>query len=262
MQANGKVGVVARGYFPLVHHRNRVGDNAKRAGLRFGRSIMRNPFRFMLAAVLFTTLFLVGACRNGADSQTEAANKEPSRSLWDRLKHPTERKLVVAAGTEFSVRLEETLSSASSHNGDSFAGTLDQPLVVDGIEAIPQGARVAGRVVAARASGHLETPPELAVTLTSLEGDGKTYNVVTTDYGLAGRSHKKRNSAWIGGGAAGGALLGALLGGKKGAAVGAVAGAGGGTATAYATGKKDIVLPAESVLRFSLREPLTVVKAS
>jgi len=57
-------------------------------------------------------------------------------------------------------------------------------------------------------------------------------------------------------------LLGALLGGKKGAAVGAVAGAGGGTATAYATGKKDIVLPAESVLRFSLREPLTVVKAS
>jgi len=223
---------------------------------------MRNSFRFTLAAILLTTLFLVGACRNGADSQTEAASREPSKSLWDRLKHPTERKLVVAAGTEFSVRLDETLSSASNHSGDSFAATVDQPLFVDGIEAIPQGARVTGRVVVARASGHLQTPPEIAVTLTSLEGNGKTYDVATTNYGLAGRSHKKRNTAWIGGGAVGGALLGALLGGKKGAGVGAMAGAGGGTATAYATGKKDIVLPAESVLRFSLREPLTVVKAS
>jgi hypothetical protein len=222
---------------------------------------MRNPHRLLLSAILITVLLLGGACRNGADSQTQAASKEPSKGLWEKLTHPTERKLVLAAGTEFSVRLDDTLSSASNHSGDGFSGTLDQPLVVNGVEAIPQGARVTGQVVAARASGHLETPPELAVTLTSLEADGKTYNLVTTDYGLAGRSHKKRNTAWIGGGAAGGALLGALLGGKKGAAIGAMAGAGGGTATAYATGKKDIVLPAESVLRFSLREPLTVAKA-
>jgi hypothetical protein len=222
---------------------------------------MRNPLRISLAAILITTILLFGACRNGADNQTQAASNEPSKGILDRVLHPTERKLVVAAGTEFSVRLDDTLSSASSRSGDSFTATLDQPLVVGGVEALPQGARVTGQVVAARASGHLKTPPELAVTLTSLEADGKTYDLVTTDYGLAGRSHKKRNTAWIGGGAAGGALLGALLGGKKGAAIGAMAGAGGGTATAYATGKKDIVLPAETILRFTLREPLTVVKS-
>jgi hypothetical protein len=59
-----------------------------------------------------------------------------------------------------------------------------------------------------------------------------------------------RNAELIGGGTAAGALLGALAGGKKGAAIGAAVGAGAGTATAYMTGKKEIVIPAETLLTF------------
>ena len=57
----------------------------------------------------------------------------------------------------------------------------------------------------------------------------------------------------IGGTAAVGAFIGALAGGGKGAAIGAGAGAGAGTAGAAATGKKDVRLPAEAVVSFTLR---------
>ncbi len=224
---------------------------------------MRIISRVLLAFSISAALILVGACNNGPSDQAQAApNSNDQKGFWASLTHQKERKLVVAAGTELRVRLDNSLSSASNRSGDGFTATLDGPLVSNGVEVAPDGARVTGSVIAAQASGHLQTPPELAVTLTSIETNGKTYDLVTTDYGLRGRSHKKRDAAWIGGGAAGGGLLGALLGGRKGAAIGAIAGAGGGTATAYATGKKDIVLPAESVLRFALREPLTIVKSS
>lgn len=224
---------------------------------------MRTITRVLLSLTISATLFLAAACQSGTTGQTQAApNPNQDKGFWASLTKPKEQRLVVAAGTELRIRLDDSLSSASNRSGDQFTATLDGPLVSNGIAVVPGGARVTGTVIAARASGHLQTPPELAVTLTSVEANGKTYDLVTTDYGLRGRSHKKRNTAWIGGGAAGGALLGALLGGGKGAAIGAAAGAGGGTATAYATGKKNIVLPAESVLRFSLREPLTIVKSS
>ena len=60
-------------------------------------------------------------------------------------------------------------------------------------------------------------------------------------------------------GASGG--FGALLytrGAGDGAAIGAGAGAGAGTAGAAFTGKRDITIPAETRLRFKLKEPLEV----
>jgi hypothetical protein len=53
-------------------------------------------------------------------------------------------------------------------------------------------------------------------------------------------------------------LIGALAGGGKGAAIGAAAGAGAGTAGAAATGKKDIVFPAETRLVFTTRAPISI----
>src|SRR5262249_13550722 len=58
--------------------------------------------------------------------------------------------------------------------------------------------------------------------------------------------------AKIGGGAAGGALIGGLIGGGKSAAIGAGAGGAGGTGAAAATGKRQAVIPAESVITFTI----------
>ena len=77
---------------------------------------------------------------------------------------------------------------------------------------VPRGANVTGRVVYAKPSGRLRGPAELTVTLTSLEVGGQTYSIVTTHKSWRGKSHKKRNLEWIGGGAGAGSLVGVAAG--------------------------------------------------
>jgi hypothetical protein len=168
--------------------------------------------------------------------------------------------VTIPDGTPIAVRLADSIGSARSAGGERFEATLDQPIVVNGSVVVPQGARVTGRVLVARPSGHLKTPAELAVTLTSLEAGGQSYEIATSQRSWRGKSHKGRNAKWIAGASGAGALIGALVGHGEGALIGAGIGAGGGTATAYATGKKDITLPPETELRFVLRQPVTITE--
>jgi hypothetical protein len=125
---------------------------------------------------------------------------------------------------------------------------------------LPRGASFSGRVTGSVPSGRLKTPARLSVTLASLEWKGMTYPVTTSSVSRSVKSHKKRNLALIGGGGGAGALIGGLAGGGTGALIGAGAGAAAGTAGAYATGKKDVVLPAETLLTFRLQAPVKIKK--
>jgi len=162
------------------------------------------------------------------------------------------------AGTGVAVRLQDTLSSQGSAAGQEFTAVLDEPIMVNEKAVAPKGATVYGQVVAARRSGRLRTPAALSLRLTALEVNGKPQAIDTNVVGGRGRSHKKRNLAWIGGGSAVGAAIGAIASGGTGAAIGAGAGAGAGTLTAFLTGKKDIVYPAETRLVFRLSNPAMV----
>jgi hypothetical protein len=150
------------------------------------------------------------------------------------------------------------LSSAASQSGDSFDAVLDEPIVIDGQTVAPRGAAVTGRVVAAKASGRLQDPGYLRLTLTSIEVNGKALPLQTSSIFAKGGSHEKRNLAMIGGGAGAGALIGGIAGGGKGALIGSAIGAAGGTGTAYATGKKDAGFSAERRLTFRLTQPVPV----
>ncbi|HUI42317.1 MAG TPA: hypothetical protein VL523_10140 [Terriglobia bacterium] len=174
---------------------------------------------------------------------------------------PATAQVTIPDGTPIAVRLQESLGSARSERGETFHATLAAPLEVNGAEVVPSGANVTGRVLLARPSGHFKTPAELSVTITSFELNGQRYSIVTSHRSWRGRSHKKHNLKWIAGGSGAGALIGAVVGHGVGAAIGAGVGAGGGTAAAYATGKKNIVLPSETRLRFILREPVTVTES-
>jgi hypothetical protein len=183
--------------------------------------------------------------RTRTDAAGNSAENQPSR-------------VTIPDGTPVEIRLTQALGSAGSVSGQSFAATLDAPIVVDNIVVVPRGANVTGRVLYAKRSGRLKGPAKLTVTLTSLEVGGLDYGIVTAHKSWRGKSHKKRNLAWIGGGAGAGSLIGVAAGGGVGAAIGAGVGAGGGTVTAFVTGRKNIVLPSESRLYFVLRRPVTV----
>jgi hypothetical protein len=62
----------------------------------------------------------------------------------------------------------------------------------------------------------------------------------------------------MGGGAAGGALIGGLAGGGKGAGIGALVGAAGGLVGGAFTANKQIEIPAETALTFTLAESLSL----
>ncbi len=98
----------------------------------------------------------------------------------------------------------------------------------------------------------------LSLVLDAVQVDGKTYDLRTTLGNRTGRNHKKRNFAWIAGGAGGGALIGAVAGGGEGALIGGPVGAGAGTAVAYFTGKRNIHLRPETPLTFRLEQPVTI----
>jgi hypothetical protein len=160
--------------------------------------------------------------------------------------------------TAILVTLDEALASNQNRPGDHFDATVSEPVVVDGKTVIPQGAHAEGLVVDARQSGRLMGRARLELALQAVDVNGQDYDVRTISHARIGRNHKKRNWAWIGGGAAGGALIGAAAGGGEGALIGGPVGAGAGATVALLTGKKDIKLRPETPVKFELSEPVTI----
>ncbi len=167
---------------------------------------------------------------------------------------PAPRTYTVPVGTRLAVRIQQTISAKQSNVGDTFSGTLAQSVVVRGASVIRAGAPVTGKVTAAKGQGRFKGSGDLAIALTRV-GD---YEVSTSSYEAVSKGKGKRTAGFIGGGGGGGALIGGLAGGGKGALIGGLLGAGAGTAGAMLTGNKDITVPAESVVSFSLTEPVTI----
>jgi hypothetical protein len=172
--------------------------------------------------------------------------------------HPATVPVTVPEETAIHVTLDQGISSNQNRPGDHFEATISEPVVLNDKTVIPQGTPVEGLVVDARPSGHLMGRAHLQLALESMQLYGKTYDLKTSRSYRRGGNHKKRNWAWIGGGAGGGALIGAAAAGGKGALIGGPIGAGAGTAVAYFTGKKDIHLRPETRLEFRLNQPVIV----
>jgi hypothetical protein len=217
-------------------------------------------------AVLILMIGFMIACEKatGVPGDDSASADDSQRVSFDRESRPagilpSRRSLAPAVaklpeGTPITIRLQSTVSSASSSAGDSFEGTLDDPIVIEGQTAIPRGAAVTGRVLAAKASGRLRDPGYLRIALASIKVEGHTVAIETSSLFVKGGSHEKRNLAMIGGGTGAGALIGGVAGGGKGALIGSAIGAAGGTGTAYATGKKEVSFGEERRLTFRLAQ--------
>ena len=162
----------------------------------------------------------------------------------------------IASGTVVHVRLLDTLDTKRNRAGDRFTATLDEPLVSRDRVIVPKGTPFKGHIVQARQSGRFKGRAAMALSLDSFELNGVNYPLDTTRSARASKGHKKRNWLWIGGGSGGGAAIGAIAGGGAGALIGAGAGAAAGTAGAAITGKRNLTIPVETRLAFTLRSPV------
>ena len=166
--------------------------------------------------------------------------------------------LSVPAGTELAIRINQRISVKTSRAGDRFDGEVVEPVENNGVVVIPRGTPVGGRIDEAHRRGHFKGSSILELRLTSMTLNGNPYQLDTTDSVRTKRGKGRRTAGFIGGMTGAGMLIGGLATGGVGLAIGGAAGAGAGTVLAGATGNRDINIPAESIVRFRLADPLVV----
>lgn len=183
---------------------------------------MTRQIRLLVVALLFVCL---------ASGSVVLAQKKKPRIKYYRIN----------ANETFHVRLGDRLNSGKSRVGDTFTTTVIDPVYsTNGIELVPAGSTISGRVTAvqkARKDGnpgtltvnfyHLKLPNGRAAAISGSLTDLDSGKTTSDNEGTASaKKGSHRNVKFIGGGAGGGALIGALAGGGKGAAIGAGVGAG------------------------------------
>jgi len=156
--------------------------------------------------------------------------------------------VTLPAGTNFVIRMIEGVDSESSRVGQSFAASLDQPVMLGGDTIIPRGADVTVKLVDAKQSGKLTGRAELALSLQSVRVNGQMVDINTQSVKQESDSRGAKTAKVAGGTAALGAIIGAMAGAGRGAATGAGA--------QLLTRGRTVDVPDESLLTFRLTEPL------
>jgi hypothetical protein len=174
---------------------------------------------------------------------------------------PEPHVVTLQPGTTLAIRLGETLSTEHNYTGDTFRGTLDAPIIIDGFIIADRGSKVLGRISNAQQAGRMEGRSNLSLALTEINTtDGQRVQVETSPFGKQGGSNAGENAAKMAGGAALGAIIGAIGGGGKGAAIGAGVGGAAGTGAVLLTHGKPVVLTAETQLSFQLSKPAVITE--
>jgi len=159
-------------------------------------------------------------------------------------------KVTLPYGTTLLVRMMDSVSS-KNRAGATFTTKLEYDLVVDGVKAVPAGTVIYGRVQSSSQAGRVFGKSTLDIRLAQMVPNGSPIPIATSGYQQAGEASIKKAAK----GAAVGAAIGAIAGDAgKGAAIGA-------TASVLKKGQT-ITIPPNTLLEFSLTQPVTVAAAN
>jgi len=162
----------------------------------------------------------------------------------------------VPVGAELDVRLQSSLSSATTKVEERFESTTVVNYSSGPAVIIPAGSLVHGFVGSVRPAGKLDRRSALTLSFDEIQVGNRPYRLrasVTSAFdGKLGA-----DTARIGVGAAVGGIIGGIIGGGKGALIGVLVGAGG---TMAASDGTDVSLPAGTILRIRLDQPLEIAR--
>lgn len=163
----------------------------------------------------------------------------------------------VPAGTEFDVRLQTSLNSGTAKLEERFEGATVLDYAAGRTVIVPAGSTVRGFVSSVRPAGKLDRRAALTLSFDEIRIGNRSYrfraSVTRAFDGKLGD-----DTARIGAGAAVGAIIGGILAGGKGALLGVLVGGGG---TMAASDGTDVSLPAGTILRVRLDQPLEIADA-
>ncbi len=198
-----------------------------------------------------------------ATSQPSAGDGPRLRSSTERVTQPTSPNAAntawtIPTGSQLVVRMIDSINSERNKVGDTFIATLEEPVVEGGVEVIPRGADIRGRIANVNEAGRIAGSAQLGLELTQVTVNGIPYSLTTSEYQEVGEGRGSQTAKRAGVGAGIGAVIGAIAGGGKGAAIGAGVGGGGATAVQVLTKGEKLNIPSETKLEFTLRAPLVV----
>jgi hypothetical protein len=171
-----------------------------------------------------------------------ALREEVDRTV-DRGDYPTSGSAALPEGTEFAVRLEQGVSSATARREDRVDASVAESVRVDGRVVIPAGATIRGIVTNVEPARRPSNGGRLEITFDQVElTNGRRADIRSRVVSIdEGGFSKKR----AGIGAALGGILGGLLDGKQGALIGVLVGGGGAVVGSKGS---DVELPAGTVV--------------
>jgi hypothetical protein len=162
--------------------------------------------------------------------QQPAQEAPPARKPASRPKPPTSSgtqstpSVTMPAGTPIKIAVAASITSETAQPGDTWNGTVQEPVVVGDRIVIPAGSLVTG-VVSGAKPAEKGSRAVLVLGVKSIEANGKSYAVSATADSIVAGSTRARNVGAVAGGAAAGALLGKAIGGSnKGALIGGLVG--------------------------------------
>jgi hypothetical protein len=235
-------------------------------------NLARRAFGFLVLMALVAGSVLP------AFAQRRTTRRNPRLGRYTRPAKAQPTYYTVATNTVIRVRMNEEISSGNARVGDRFTTTVVDPVYSTGVEVIPAGSVITGRVSSVDRASRKNKAGTVGVSFVSLQlpnGMARTINGSLADISgesvnsdnegtVRGRSTTKRNVVFIGGGAAAGALIGAIAGGGKGAGIGAGIGAGLGVAGAYFSKGKEAVVKRDTefgvILNQSVALPMSNVR--
>ena len=180
--------------------------------------------------------------------------------------------MALPAGTSFEVKLENTLSTFTSKEGDAFSGRVVDAVMLDGKTVIPVGATVQGRVTKINEPRRIAGKPTIGIfpeavvlpngerymlNATLVDTSLRNGTDVNTEGQFKGDGHDGHDLVEMGMGTGAGMLVGGLAGGGKGLLIGG--GVGATLTVAHWLGKKrSAVLPSGTELMMELSRPMAM----
>jgi serine/threonine protein kinase len=169
---------------------------------------------------------------------------------------PVITQVTIPAATQIPVRLINAIDGDTAQPGQVFPASIDAPLSVNGQTVVPRFAEAQVRLISSSKAGRFKGEAKLDLALTSLTVGGRRYEVQSAVFEATSGGRGKRTGKFAGIGGAVGAVVGGIERGGKGLVEGAAAGGAAGGGAAALTGNRELELPAESRLSFTLTAPL------
>jgi hypothetical protein len=189
--------------------------------------------------------------------QTQQPAARPPAAQPPRPAYGLPAEVTLKPSTFVTMRINQPLASNKNAVGDTFSGTLTQPIVVNGIVVAQRGQMVYGRVAVAE---KVKGVHRLGVELTSITlADGSQVAVHSQLVSRPGPTMPGGQEAGIiTTTTVGGAAVGAVAAGGTGAGAGAGVGAAAGIIGVLATRNKPSVIYPETALTFQTETPVTI----